>query len=169
MRSLLPTELMEEIGRLAVTDVDSSGNRLVRFWIDEVPNIPVKREVPLEEEPVRTRNPQPYSAVPPFPLLPERNGERAPLTPERRERPAFSRSGYEGGAGLGSPSFGAGVSFSPDAANPQGLTPEMEPLRMPQNGRPPLTPSIHQKTMFLRDVHCCLWNHCASGFVKVQR
>ena len=39
-RNLLGTELMEEIGgRLAVTDVGSSGSRLVKFWIDEVPTI----------------------------------------------------------------------------------------------------------------------------------
>ena len=33
VRSLLPTELMEETDRrLAVTDVDQSGNRYVKFW-----------------------------------------------------------------------------------------------------------------------------------------
>ena len=39
MRSLLPTEQLEEIdGRLAVLDVDpASGARFVRFWVDEVP------------------------------------------------------------------------------------------------------------------------------------
>ena len=39
MRSLLPTEQLEEIdGRLAVLDIDpASGTRFVRFWVDEVP------------------------------------------------------------------------------------------------------------------------------------
>ena len=43
MRSLLPTERLEEIdGRLAVTDVDSHahGVRYVKFWVDEAPSSP---------------------------------------------------------------------------------------------------------------------------------
>ena len=39
MRSLLPTEQLEEVdGRLAVLDIDPvSGTRFVKFWVDEVP------------------------------------------------------------------------------------------------------------------------------------
>ena len=51
VRSLLPTEMMEEIDRrLAVTDVNPSGNRFVRFWIDELPTVSTREpEVSLEE------------------------------------------------------------------------------------------------------------------------
>ena len=43
VRSLLPTERLEEMdGRLAVTDKDSSGNRYVKFWVDEAPTSPVE-------------------------------------------------------------------------------------------------------------------------------
>ena len=50
---------MEEIdGRLAVVDVDSHGNRFVRFWIDDPPGIPTEeRTTPhAAEEHVATRN-----------------------------------------------------------------------------------------------------------------
>ena len=77
MRSLLPTELMKEIGgRLALTDVDPSGNRFVKFWIDEVRTVPVgEPEGPLGREPAMTRNSQLQATVPPFPFLPGRNCE----------------------------------------------------------------------------------------------
>ena len=41
LRSLLSisTEVMEEVdGRLVVTDVDPNGQRLVKFWIDDIPS-----------------------------------------------------------------------------------------------------------------------------------
>ena len=58
--SRLPSELIEEIeGRLAVTDVDSSGNRFVKFWIDDTPSSPAEEPtVPLGGEPVVTRSSQ---------------------------------------------------------------------------------------------------------------
>ena len=62
----------------------------------------------------------PNPTVPPFPFLSERNGERAPLTPERGERSTLGRSGYRGGIDLGSPGFGAGVSTSPEVADSTG-------------------------------------------------
>ena len=43
VRSLLSTEELEEIyGRLAVVDVDSSGIRFVRFWVDGPPGVPLE-------------------------------------------------------------------------------------------------------------------------------
>ena len=47
------------------------------------------------------RSSQPQSTVPPFPSLSERNGDRAPLTPERRERSTHGQSEYGGGTGFG--------------------------------------------------------------------
>ena len=68
VRSLLPTELVKEIdGKLAVTDVDSSGNRFVKFWIDDIPSSPVEEPTaPHKEEPVTSRSGTPFL---PFPLL----------------------------------------------------------------------------------------------------
>ena len=44
VKSLL-SEVMEEVdGRLAVTDVDSSGQRYVKFWIDDFPTSLVEEQ-----------------------------------------------------------------------------------------------------------------------------
>ena len=103
MRSLLSTELMEEIdGRLTVTDVDPSGNRFVKFWIDDFPSSPAgEATAPLGGEPVLTRGSQ-RSIVPPFPLLGGEGGvERGPSTPERREGLTPGYIGATRGIGLG--------------------------------------------------------------------
>ena len=72
MRSLLSTERLEDVeGRLAVTDVDSNGNRfVVKFWVDETPTSPREElTTPLGDENLSSRVPHAYSAVPPFPSL----------------------------------------------------------------------------------------------------
>ena len=57
MRSLLPTEQLEEVdGRLAILDIDLvSGTRFVKFWVDQVP-FNVSEESPIsvvKEKPMR--------------------------------------------------------------------------------------------------------------------
>ena len=70
VRSLLSTELVEDIdGRLAVTDVDPSGNRFVKLWIDELPGGSVEEPTaPLGGEPAVTRSSHSQFTVPPFPF-----------------------------------------------------------------------------------------------------
>ena len=143
VRSLLSTELVEEIdGKLAVTDVDPSGNRFVKFWIDDVPSSLVEPTAPLGGEPVVTRSSHSQFTVPLF--LAERNGEQAPMIPERRGRRSPGHSGHSKGIGLGSPGFGAGVSvYFDETGDATGLSPRMEsPQHRSQQIRPQLIPRI---------------------------
>ena len=106
---------MEEIdGRLAVTDVDSRGNRFVKFWIDGPLIGPTEEQsTPRGEEPTVSRIGPSQCMVPPFPFATERHGEpspRAPRTPDRE--PNQGRAGQLPGqgrrVGFGSPGFGGG-------------------------------------------------------------
>ena len=64
-RSLLPTERLEEMeGRLAVTDEDSSGNRHVKFWVDEAPTSPTERRTSPMGDDVSSRVPPAHSFAP---------------------------------------------------------------------------------------------------------
>ena len=95
VRSLLPTEQLEEVdGRLAVTDEDpqNPGIRNVKFWVDEVPSSPGSRRSHVEEE---------FTTL----LAGARDGSRAPITPERRERVV------QGQENRGSPDFGGRVGY----------------------------------------------------------
>ena len=146
VRSLLSSELVEETdGKLAVTDVDPSGNRFVKFVIDDVPsNLAEETAAPFGGDPVVTRSSHSQFTVPPFPFLAEKSGEQAPLTPERRERPNHGHTEHSKGVGHGSPGFGAGVSvYLDEAGDPTGLTARMEsPQYRSHQARPQLTPRI---------------------------
>ena len=78
----------------AVTDEDSSGIRYVKFWVDEAPTSPTEeRTSPLGDDlPSRVPPTHPFA---PFPLLSARDGGRAPVSPERRERIHFSLASQE--------------------------------------------------------------------------
>ena len=88
VRSLVSTEELEEIDvKLAAVDVDSTGNRFSRFWVDGPPGVPTegRTTTPAAEEHAAVRSSQQFQArVPPFPLFTEGTVERAPRTPERR-------------------------------------------------------------------------------------
>ena len=147
MRSLLPTERVEELdGRLAVTDVDSSGNRFVKHWLDAPFSSPAEEPVAsVGGEPVMTRGLQhSQPTVPPLPFLGERNVERTPLSTERRERPDPDYTGFSRGACSGSPGFGADGSTSQHGArDPAGHTPRTEsPQHAIYQTRPQPTPRI---------------------------
>ena len=88
------------------------------FWIDDVPNSPVEEPTaPLGGEPIATRSAQlPVHCSSILLCLLERNGEQAPMTPDRRERPNLGHSGQGRGVGIGSPGFGGGVSVYFDEA-----------------------------------------------------
>ena len=105
MRSLLSTERLEDReGRLAVPDVDSNGNRYVKFWVDEAPtSLREESTMPMGDENLSPRVPHVHSAVPPFPSLTMRNGERAPTSEERREGPSQDYASQARGIGPGSP------------------------------------------------------------------
>ena len=56
-------------GRLAVTDMDSNGNRFVKFWVDETPtSLREEMTTPVGDENVSSRVPHAYPTVPPFPM-----------------------------------------------------------------------------------------------------
>ena len=70
VRSLLPTERLEEMeGRLAVTDEDPSGNRYVKFWVDETPTSPTEEKILPMGDDMSSRVPPNHSFVPPCPSL----------------------------------------------------------------------------------------------------
>ena len=71
-------ELQEIDGRLAVVDVDSRGNRFVRFWVDSLLDVPMEERTNTlaAEEHVEARDTRHVQAmVPPFPLLPTGQGK----------------------------------------------------------------------------------------------
>ena len=73
----LTEELQEVDGRLAVVDVDSSGNRFVRFWVDSPLDVPMEERttIPAAGEHVEARDaPHAQTIVPPFPLFTDRIG-----------------------------------------------------------------------------------------------
>ena len=106
VRSLLPTERLGEMdGRLAVTDEDSSGNRYVKFWVDEAPNSPVEGRTSALDDEVPPRASHAHVSVPPFPSLSARDGEQAPPSPERRDRPPQDHLGQGRGFWLWKPRF----------------------------------------------------------------
>ena len=84
VRSLLSSEQLEEIdGRLAVVDVSpTSGARVVRFWVDEVP---------IQDESV--------------------SGSRAPTPMEQRGLETPARRSNGAGRSRESPDFGGGVDY----------------------------------------------------------
>ena len=113
-RSLLSTEELEEIdGRFTVVDVDSSGNRFIRFWVDGPPGVPMEELLHLPaEEHVEARSSQQFQAkIPQFPLFTEKTVDRAPRTPDRREglTPGYA-IGCAGATYQQSPGLGAGAS-----------------------------------------------------------
>ena len=84
VRSLLSSEQLEEMdGRLAVVDISpTSGTRVVRFWVDEVP---------LQDESV--------------------SGTRAPIPMDQRSLDTPARRPTRGGCSRESPEFGGGVDY----------------------------------------------------------
>ena len=103
--------MMEEVdGRLAVTDVDSNGQRYVKFCIDEFHSNPAEEQAAhhVAEEYVAERERQQLPAsILAFPVFSERSAEsRAPRTPERREglTPGHN-TGYASASHHASPGF----------------------------------------------------------------
>ena len=122
VRSLLPSERLEEMEvRWAVTDVDSSGNRRVKFWVDEASSSPTDESMTPRSDETSSHVPPTHSSAPPFPSLNARSGERAPPSPERRGRPPHDHSSQ----GSGSPDFGGGVRFD-DEMDGRGHIPGYE-------------------------------------------
>ena len=74
-----------------------------------MPSSPVREPTaPLGGERVEPRSAHYQFTVPPFPFAAERNGEQAPMTPDRRERPSLGHSGQGRRVGIGSLGLGAG-------------------------------------------------------------
>ena len=81
VRSLLSTDEIEEVdGRLAVTDVDSNGQRYVKFWSDDFPSSHMEEQAAHHTaEDAARRDPQQFPAsIPTFPVFSERNAESRP-------------------------------------------------------------------------------------------
>ena len=113
VRSLLSSEQLEEIdGRLAVVDVSpTSGVRVVRFWVDEVP---------IQDEGA--------------------SGSRAPGPTEQRGLDAPARRPIGAGSSRGSPDFGGGVDYHDQETPRRERLPEgtrESPPRSRQNNTPP--------------------------------
>ena len=148
VRSLLPTEQLEEIhGRLAVTDENphKPGTRSVRFWVDEAPSSPEGSRSHGDEEHAN-------------PLAIARDVNRAPMTPERRERVSPVQETLDRNHSRGSPDFGGGVGYHEDDGHHRG--------HIPTHSRKP--PSIHQKIRFLEAVPCIQWNRYENGSARVR-
>ena len=88
--------------------------------------------------------------MPPLPSLSARDGERAPPSLERRERPPHDQLGQDRGFGYGSPDFGGGVHFDeetcerghiPGHERSQHRTPQTP--RIPQEDNVPKGCSLH--------------------------
>ena len=150
VRSLLSTEVMEEVdGRLAVTDVDSNGQRYVKFWIDEFHNSPAEEQAAhhaAEEHGAERELQQPPASILAFSVCSERSAEsRVPRTPEGREGlTAGHNPGYASAPHYGSPGFESGASAAQhESTSMVRLTPRLE---TPQNAIPQIrsgaTPKI---------------------------
>ena len=110
VRSLLPTERLEELGgRLAVTDEDpnDSGVRYVKFWVDEVPINPEGSRSHADEEPTSL-------------LASARDVSRAPMRPEGRERMSLEHEPSGRNRSRGSPDFGRGAGYQEDDTYQRG-------------------------------------------------
>ena len=131
VRSLLPTEQLEEIdGRLAVTDENphNPGTRFVRCWVDEVPISPESSRSHGDEEH-------------PNPLASARGVSCAPMTPERRERGSPAQETSERKRSRESPDFGGGVGYHEGDSYQRGPIPKGERVsvhhreHIPENDR----------------------------------
>ena len=113
VRSLLPTERLEEMeGRLAVTDEDSSGNRYVKFWVDENSTSPTEKLTsPIGDENTSSRAPPTHSLFPTV-SKPEHKKRRTSTTiTGKKGETTQDRFGQDRGFGSGSPDFGGAGYF----------------------------------------------------------
>ena len=167
VRSLLSTEVMEEIaGRLAVTDVDSSGQRLVKFWIDDFPSSPA-------EEYARARGSQ---------QCPRQFLLSLFLVKEVQNQGCHIRLRGERASPLDTPqdlrvllSMAAPVSVLVllQCSTKQLVwrgTPrdwKLSNILINNLGR---ASHLHflRKIMYPKDVPCCPWSHCVTGSAKEQ-
>ena len=144
VRSLLPTEQqLEEIdGRLAVTDENPHNpeTRFVRFWVDEAPSSPEGSKSHGDEEHIN-------------PLVSARDVNRAPVTPERRERVSPVQETLDRNRSRGSPDFGGGVGYHEDDGHHRGHIPQGDRdsvhyrEHIPESNRPsPPRPSNQSRT-----------------------